>query len=161
MLLIPPPPPPPREVLIPPLPADDGQVSPEGGTFAFMQFFQFDKTAISDLSQPVSENMIGRDSLRSEALVRLNDRCHIKRARIISPKDGSNTELIRQSLPYVFQRNPTQGPGSADRGPMSDGLFFVAFGQSAQRFSDILNNILGKPKSAFTDDLLITNVQGL
>ena len=148
-------------MLIPPLPVHDGQISPEGGTFAFIQFFQFDKTALSDVSQPVSENMIGRDSLCSEVLARPNDRCHIKRARIISPKDGSNTEIIRQSLPYVAPLSSTQESENADRGPMSDGLFFVAFGQSAQRFSDILNNILGKPKSAFTDDLLITNVQGL
>lgn len=149
-------------MLIPPLPAHDGQVSPEGGTFAFIQFFQFDKTALSDLSQPVSENMIGRDSLCSEVLARPNDRCHIRRARMISPKDGSNTEFIRQSLPYVAPLpNQESEIHVADRGPMSDGLFFVAFGQSAQKFSDILNNILGKAKSAFTDDLLITNVQGL
>lgn len=148
-------------MLIPPLPADEGQVSPEGGTFAFIQFFHFDKTVLSDVSQPVSENMIGRDSLYSEVLVRPNDRCHIKKARMINPKDGSNTELIRQSLPYVAPLTATKEVANADRGPMSDGLFFVAFGQSAQRFSDILNNILGKAKSAFTDDLLITNVQGL
>lgn len=148
-------------MLIPPLPAGEGQVSPEGGTFAFIQFFQFDKTALSDVSQPVSENMIGRDSLCSEVLVRPNERCHIKKARMIDAKDGSNTELIRQSLPYAPLLNATKDDVTADRGPMSDGLFFVAFGQSAQRFSDILNNILGKAKSAFTDDLLITNVQGL
>lgn len=150
-----------REVLIPPLPADEGQVSPEGGTFAFIQFFRFDKTALSDLSQPVSENMIGRDSLCSEVLVRPNDRCHIKKARMISPKDGSNTELIRQSLPFTVSSTTTYEGENADRGPMSDGLFFVAFGKSAKRFSKILNNILGRAKSAFTDDLLITNVQGL
>ena len=147
-------------MLIPPFPVKCGQISPEGGTFAFIQFFKFDKTAISDLSQPVSETMIGRDSLCSEVLARPNDRCHIKRARVISPKDGSNTELIRQSLPFVASKE-SQLSGNADCGPLSDGLFFVAFGQSAQRFSDILKNILGKPKSAFTDDLLITNVQGL
>ena len=148
-----------REVLIQPLPAN-GQISPEGGTFAFIQFFQFDKTALSDVSQPVSENMIGRDSLCSEVLARPNDRCHVKKARLISTKDGSNTELIRQSLPYVPEMSTSQ-TGNADRGPMSDGLFFVAFGQSAQKFSDVLNNILGEARSAFTDDLLITNVQGL
>lgn len=150
-----------REVLIPPLPADEGQVSPEGGTFAFIQFFRFDKTALSDMSQPVSENMIGRDSLCSEVLVRPNERCHIKKARIVSPKDGSNTELIRQSLPYEVPVPTANMGANSDRGPMSDGLFFVAFGKSAKRFSKILNNILGRAKSAFTDDLLITNVQGL
>ena len=142
------------------MPADDGQISPEGGTFAFIQFFKFDKTALSDVSQPVSENMIGRDSLCSEVLARPNDRCHVKRARVISPVDGSNTELIRQSLPFVASKESLQS-GNADRGPLSDGLFFVAFGKSAKRFSEVLNNILGHPKSAFTDDLLITNVQGL
>ena len=145
-------------MLIPPLPADEGQASPEGGTLAFIQFFQFDKTALSDLSQPVSENMIGRDSLCSEVLVRPNDRCHIKKARMISPRDGSNTELVRQSL--AAPPTTTNEGANADRGPMSDGLFFVAFGKSAKRFSKILNNILGRAKSAFTDDLLITNVQG-
>ena len=144
-------------MLIPPLPADEGQVSPEGGTFAFIQFFRFDKTALSDISQPVSENMIGRDSLCSEVLVRPNDRCHIKKARMISPKDGTNTELIRQSLPYAVSSTTSYEGENA----MSDGLFFVAFGKSAKRFSKILNNILGRAKSAFTDDLLITNVQGL
>lgn len=142
------------------MPVKEGQISPEGGTFAFVQFFHFDKTALSDNSQPVSENMIGRDSLCGEVLARMNDRCHVKRARVISPKDGSNTELIRQSLPY-FPDQSSLLTGNADRGPMSDGHFFVAFGQSAQRFSDILNNILGHAKSFFTEDLLITNVQGL
>lgn len=140
------------------MPVAHGQVNPEGGTFAFVQFFQFDKTALSDLAQPVSENMIGRDSLSSEVLARLNDRCHIKKARLINHKDGSNTELLRQSLPY--SPDPTSESNNADRGPMSDGLFFVAFGQSAKRFSDILFSILGHADSPFTQDLLITNVQG-
>ena len=137
------------------MPTKHGQVNPEGGTFAFVQFFHIDKEVMNDASQPVSESMIGRNSLSSETLVKLHDRCHIKRARLVSKRDGTNTELIRQSLPYNAPKIPDK-----DRGPMSDGLFFVAFGQSAQKFSDILDNILGHPNSKFTDDLLITNVQG-
>lgn len=133
----------------------DGQISPEGGTFAFVQFFEFDKTVFNEAPQPVSEHMIGRDATFSEALARPNDRCHIRKARLIDPKDGSNTELLRQSLPYTHPRVASQ-----DRGPMSDGLFFVAFGQSSKIFSDVLDNILGDEKSPFTQDLMITNVQG-
>ena len=115
----------------------------------------FDKTVFSDAPQPVSENMIGRDTVYNEALARPNERCHIKRARLIDPKDGTNTELLRQSLPYTRPEK-----GSLDRGPMNDGIFFVAFGQSSKIFSDILENILGIEKSAFTTDLLLINVQG-
>ena len=141
--------------MILPTSVESGEVSPEGGTFAFMQFFQLDKTLFSDAPQPVAENMVGRDTLYSESLARPNDRCHIKKARLIDNKDGTNTELIRQSLPYVHPEG-----GSLDRGPMSDGIFFVAFGQSSKVFSNILENILGVEKSAFTEDLMISNVQG-
>ena len=132
---------------------DQGEVSPEGGTFAFVQFFQFDKTLFSDATQPHLENMIGRDVIYSESLAKADERCHIKRARLIDPKDGSNTELLRQSLPFTPKGHP-------DLGPMNDGIFFVAFGQSAKVFSDILGNILGDEKSTFIQDLLIKNVQG-
>lgn len=134
--------------------ATDKVLNPEGGTFAFIQFFEFDKSALRDVSQPISENMIGRDSMYSEALARLDERCHIKRARVIDPQNGTNTELIRQSLPFFPEGN------DHDRGPMSNGLFFVAFGQSAQRFSDILNNLLGPSDTPFTQDLLLNHVQG-
>ena len=134
----------------------NGEISPEGGTFAFVQFFQFDKTVFSEAPQPISENMIGRDSLFSEALARPNERAHIKRARLISGKDGSNTELLRQSLPFTHPKDDLK----LDRGPISDGVFFVAFGQSAKIFSDVLEHILGDEKSPFTQDLMLTNVQG-
>lgn len=142
-----------RKVLILPTSVESGQVSPEGGTFAFVQFFEFDKNVFSEAPQPVSEHMIGRNTV-SEALARPADRCHIRRARLIDSKDGTNTELLRQSLPYVY----TAG-GTLDRGPISDGVFFVAFGQSSKVFSEVINNILGHEKS-FTQDLLLTNVQG-
>ena len=141
-----------REVLIQP---DSNGTSSEGGTFAFVQFFDIDKTVLSKSSQAVAEKIIGRESMYSEVLPHPADRCHIKRARLISEKDGSNTELIRQSLPFFKPRAP-----DVDRGPVQDGLFFVAFGQSAQKFSNILDNILGDPKDTFTTDLLIINVQG-
>ena len=142
-------------LLLPTSSVDQGEVSPEGGTFAFMQFFQLDKTLFSDATHPQLENMIGRDVINSESLARPDEHCHIKRARLIDPKDGSNTELLRQSLPF----NTPKGPPDLDRGPMNDGVFFVAFGQSAKVFSDILGNIFGD-KKAFIQDLLIKNVQG-
>ena len=142
-------------MLILPTDVEKGQISPEGGTFAFVQFFQFDKDVFSDAPQPVSEHMVGRDTLFSEALARPNERCHIKRARLINSVDGTNTELLRQSLPYVV---PPEG--GLDRGPVSNGVFFVAFGQSTKIFSDILENMLGDETSKFTQDLMITHVQG-
>ena len=144
-----------REVLIPPLPTLKGQVSPEGGTFAFVQFFKFDNRVLKGVSQPVFENMIGRASNSSETLAHLDPWCHIKRARLISPRDGTNSELIRQPLPYV-----PQGSNHGGRGPRSKGLFFVAFGKSVQRFFEILRHMLGPTDAHFTDDLLLTNVQG-
>lgn len=143
-----------REVLIPPLPATKGQISPEGGTFAFVQFFQFDNHVLKGVSQPVFENMIGRASNSSETLAHLDPWCHIKRARLISQRDGTNTELIRQPLPYVPQRS------SGSRGPTSKGLFFVAFGKSVQCFFTILKHMFGPTDTYFTHDLLLTNVQG-
>lgn len=131
-----------------------GQISPEGGTFAFVQFFQFDNRVLKGVSQPVFENMIGRASNSSETLARLDPWCHIKRARLISPRDGTNTELIRQPLPYVPQRS------NGSRGPTSKGLFFVAFGKSVQRFFEILRHMLGPTDTYFTHDLLLSNVQG-
>ena len=44
---------------------------------------------------------------------------------------------------------------------MSEGVFFVAFGQSAERFREIITNILGESKDLFTQDRLLTHVQGL
>ena len=130
-----------------------------------MQLFIFDKPVLNDASQPITENMIGRDSLFSEALVRPNERCHIKKARVINPEDGSNTELIRQSFPIFLQKKE---PG-VDRDPTSDGIIFVAFGKSAQRFSDIVSNLFGEDRREvvkgrtvqFTDDLLLTNVDSM
>lgn len=49
---------------------EDGQVNPVGGTFAFVQFFQFDKIVFNEASQPVAENMVSRDSHYSEVLPR-------------------------------------------------------------------------------------------
>ena len=142
-----------REILLSPMPVFNNDVNPDGGTFAFVQFFEFDKPALTSNSQPISENMIGRDSIFSETLARLDERCHVKRARVIDRKDGTNTELIRQALPYVVQSSDT------DYGPDTNGLFFVAFGKSAERFATILKNILGEP-DGFTTDLLMNNVQG-
>ena len=130
-------------------------MDPEGGTFSFVQDFIFDKEAFSENSQPVIENMIGRDSLYGETLARPVERCHIKRARIINPVDGSNTNLLRQALPLWLSKS-----GSSNS--ISDGLAFVAFGQSASTFSQILDHILGLGKEApFVPDMLITNVQGM
>lgn len=148
-----------REVLVPTLPSEKGA----GATFAFIQLFIFDKPVLNDASQPVMENMIGRDSLYSEAIVRPHERCHIKRARVISPEDGSNTELLRQSFPIFLDKEDVIG----DREPMPDGALFVAFGKSAERFSEILLHIFGKDeeirgrKVRFTDDLLLNNVDGM
>ena len=129
-------------------------MSPEGGTFAFVQFFQFDNPAFKESSQPVLENMIGRSSGSSETLAHLDKRCHIKRARIIRPTDGTNTELLRQPLPYV----PRGSHGS--EGPSTKGLLFVAFGKSVERFFEILENMFGPAKTHFTHDLLLSHVQG-
>ena len=92
----------------------------------------------------------------SETLARLDDRCHIKRARLINSRDGTNTELLRQSLPFVPSSDK-----SVDRGPMSEGLFFVAFGKSAERLSDIVQNLFGHSKALFTEDLMLTHVHGM
>ena len=143
-----------REVLVPPEPTTKGQISPEGGTFAFVQFFEFDNPVLRESSQPALENMIGRASKNNETLAHLDHWCHIKRARIISQKDGTNTELIRQPLPYV----PKSTSGSC--GPSSKGLFFVAFGKSVQQFFKILRNMFGPADTFFTHDLLLTHVQG-
>ena len=142
-----------REVLVPPAYISANQFDPYGSTFAFVQFFEFDVAPLNDSAQPISENMIGRDSVHSETLARLDERSHVKRARIIDPKDGSNAEFIRQPLPFVVNND------SGDSGPNTNGLFFVAFGQSSERFKNILHNILGEPKG-FTMDLLMHNVQG-
>lgn len=131
---------------------EENDPDPAGGTFVFVQFFQFDNTAIQRNSQPMTEHIIGRDSNYSETLAVLDDRCHIKRARIISKDDGSNTELLRQSLPYT--------PSKGKRGPEEEGLFFVAFGQSIQRLYEILSNLFGQPETYFVDDLFLTHVQG-
>lgn len=147
-----------RKVLILPTTVEEGEISPEGGTFAFLQFFKFDKSVLNDAPQPLSEHMIGRHAVDSEVLARLDEHAHIKRARLMNSKDGSNTELLRQSLPYNV---PKPERASGDKGPMSDGTLFVAFGQSSQVFSDILGNILGHEKSPFTQDLMIGNVQGM
>ena len=130
-----------------------------------MQLFIFDKPVLNDAPKPVIENMIGRNSISSEALVRPSERCHIKKARVISPKDGSNTELIRQSFPFFF-KNKKKG---VDYDPMSDGLLFVAFGKSAQRFSDIVSHLFGEDEVKvvkdrtvkFTADLLLNNVDSM
>lgn len=136
------------------MPEVKGHISPEGGTFAFVQFFRFDNPVLMGTSQPALENMIGRSSSNSETLAHLDRFCHIKRARIISHKDGSNTELIRQPLPYI----PHSTNGS--HGPSTRGLFFVAFGQSVQRFFEILKSMFGPSEAIFTRDLLLTHVQG-
>ncbi len=142
-----------REVLVPPTHVSANQFDPYGSTFAFVQFFEFDVPPLNNSAQPISENMIGRDSVHSETLARLDERSHVKRARIIDPKDGSNAEFIRQPLPYVVSND------NGDSGPRTNGLFFVAFGQSAERFKNILKQLFGDPKG-FTMDLLMHNVQG-
>ena len=134
------------------MPTTMNQVDPAGGTFVFVQFFQFDNSAIQRNSQPMTEYLIGRDSTYSETLAVLDERCHIKRARVISQVDGSNTEILRQSLPYT--------PCKGSKGPEEEGLFFVAFVQSIQRIFDILKNLLGNPNASFVDDLFLTHVQG-
>ena len=134
------------------MPTAKNEVDPAGGTFVFVQFFQFDNTAIQRNSQPMVEHIIGRDSTYSETLAVLDERCHIKRARVISKVDGSNTEILRQSLPYT--------PMKGLMGPDEEGLFFVAFGHSIQRIFEILKNLLGNPDAYFVDDLFLTHVQG-
>ncbi len=141
---------------MPPIPSTMDTPNPEGGCFAFVQFFKFDKSALQESSTPITENMIGRDSVYSETLARLDDRCHVKKARLINSRDGTNTELLRQSLPFVPDSHK-----DVDRGPMSEGLFFVAFGKSAERFSDIVENLFGPSKSLFTQDLMLTHVHGM
>ena len=128
-----------------------------------MQLFIFDKPVLNDAPQPVIENMIGRHSTSSEALVRPSERCHIKKARVISPIDGSNTELLRQSFPFFFKEKEC-----VDHDPTSDGLLFVAFGKSARRFSDIVSHLFGEEVEVmegrtvkFTDDLLLNSVDSM
>lgn len=137
------------------MPVEEGVINPEGGAFSFLQFFHFDQSTFLEASQPRLETMIGRDSKFSETLPKLDERSHIKRARLIDSKNGTNTELLRQALPYYY------ASGGGERGPMGDGLMFVAFGQSAQRFSDIIENMLGPPGSWFVQDQLLSHVRGM
>jgi putative iron-dependent peroxidase len=133
-----------------------------GGTFAFIQLFILNKTALDEAPQAMLENMIGRESTHTEALARPREHCHIKRARVINTMDGTNTELLRQSFPF-FYKNKFKG----GRDAVSDGILFLAFGKSAQRFSEILLNIFGEDRKykdrsvRFTDDLFLSNVDGV
>ena len=120
----------------------------EGGTFAFLQKFNFDVAIFSESSIPAIENMIGRDGTYSETLAKIDERAHIKCARLIRP-DGTNAEFLRQGLPII-----TEGCY------LEQGLFFAAFGKSIQGFSEILGRMFGDPSSHFIQDLLLTHVQG-
>ena len=95
--------------------------------------------------------MVGRD-VYGEILPRLQERSHVKRARVISKKDGTNFEILRQALPYV--------PKSGVSGPQEKGLFFVGFGKSVARFFDILRNLYGRAEAAFMKDSMLTHVMG-
>lgn len=64
-----------REVLIPSMPVEDGQVNPVGGTFAFVQFFQFDKIVFNEASQPA----VGTWLVVTVAIVR----CSLGQARSV------------------------------------------------------------------------------
>ena len=95
--------------------------------------------------------MVGRD-VYGETLPRLQERAHVKRARVISKKDGTNIEILRQALPYA--------PESGVHGPQEKGLFFVAFGKSIARFFDVLQNLYGQPESVFVKDRMLTHATG-
>lgn len=95
--------------------------------------------------------MIGRD-VYGETVPRLQERAHIKRARVIRKKDGTNTELLRQALPYA--------PASGVSGPQEKGIFFVAFGKSIATFFDILRNLYGQVQPAFVKDRMLTYAMG-
>ena len=127
-----------------------------GGSFALTQFFQFDSHALNNMVDPVKEIMVGRSIRTSEVLPTPDERSHVKRARLISKKDGTNTEIFRQSLPFA--------PAPHVQGPLEKGFFFIAFANSINVFFDILKNMTGwsthHPQQEFTHDLLLTHAQG-
>ena len=133
-----------------------GDAGCNGGSFAFTQFFNLDKSALKDTVDPVKEIMIGRRIQSSEVLPTADERSHVKRARLISKVDGTNTEILRQSLPFV--------PAPSLMGPIEDGFFFIAFAKSFNVFFDILKSMTGwteaRPQQAFSHDLLLTHAQG-
>lgn len=140
-----------RSVVLTGIPTPEAGVSCDGGTFAFTQTFLFDVDTIENSADPVKEVMIGRDTL-GRFLPHMDEQSHIKRARFINSKTGSNVELLRQALSFQSKRE--------DSGPVEKGLLFVAFTKSFQDVYDILNRLLGKPHSAFSIDLLMKNVLG-
>ena len=95
--------------------------------------------------------MVGRD-IYGETLPRLQERAHVKRARVISNKDGTNIEILRQAMPCA--------PEDGVHDPQEKGLFFVAFGKSIAKFFDILRNLYGEPESAFVKDRMLTHAMG-
>ena len=127
-----------------------------GGSFAFTQFFRFDKHALKDMVDPVKEIMVGRCIGTGEVLPTPDERSHVKRARLISKDDGTNTEILRQSLPFA--------PAPNVFGPIEEGFFFIAFANSINVFFDILKSMTGwstqHPQQEFTHDLLLTHAQG-
>ena len=133
------------------IPSDDSGHSCEGATFAFTQFFDFDLEALDNATQPDKEQMIGRD-VYGDTIPRLQERSHIKRARVIRKKDGTNTELLRQALPYARAKSAL--------GPQEKGLFFVAFGKSIATFFEILSNLYGQAEPVFVKDNLLANAMG-
>ena len=110
-----------REIVLTDITEPCGGIDCDGGTFAFTQFFEFDQHIFLNSSDPQKEMMIGRNS-DGEVLPRLDDRAHLKKARLVNDSDGTNLELLRQALPHP------------DGGPISKGLFFVAFGKSIDVF---------------------------
>ncbi len=140
-----------RSVVLTGIPPPAAGVSCDGGTFAFTQKFLFDVVTIENSADPVKEVMIGRDTL-GRFLPHMDEQSHIKRARLIDSKTGSNVELLRQAL--------SVNPEKAEGGPTERGLFFVAFTKSFQQVFDILDRLLGKPRSPFSNDLLMKNVIG-
>ena len=141
-----------RDVVITGIPKPRDGPSCNGGSFAFTQFFDFDTHALDDMTDPVKEIMIGRN-VSGEVLPTSDERSHIKRARLISKEDGTNTEILRQSLPYA--------PDPQKDGPNEQGFFFVGFMKGVNELYDILKSLTGWPQKAFTHDLLITHAQGL
>lgn len=114
-----------REVILTDITEPRGAVDCDGGTFAFTQFFRFDQHIFLESSDPQKEIMIGRNS-EGEMIPRLDDRSHVKKARLVSKVDGTSFELLRRALPF----EPLKGR----IGPVSKGLFFVAFGKSFDVF---------------------------
>ena len=95
--------------------------------------------------------MIGRD-INGETLPKLLETSHVKRARLIREKDGTNTEILRQALPVQID--------SEETGSQEKKMHFVAFGKSIGTFFEILRRMYGKPEDAFVKDRLMAHAMG-